>query len=157
MSSVKQRPNGRWRARWREPGGKQRARHFATEREANEWLITVAVDRRQGTYVDFRAAREWTVASWWAEWWPTAQSGLKESTADRDAWYWGRYIGPYLGHLRLDELDYLTLAKWITQLSPVAPRWPTPHPTHHASPSPGASSTPSSKATTRGASQARQA
>jgi len=121
MSSVKQRPNGRWRARWREPGGKQRARHFATEREANEWLITVAVDRRQGTYVDFRAAREWTVASWWAEWWPTAQSGLKESTADRDAWYWGRYIGPYLGHLRLDELDYLTLAKWITQLSAGGP------------------------------------
>jgi integrase len=116
MSSVKQRPNGRWRARWREPGGKQRARHFATESEAKEWLITVAVDRRQGTYVDFRAAQQWTVERWWAEWWPIAQLPYRPSTRLRDETMWRLHIRPGIGHLTLDQLDEFTVDRWAAGL-----------------------------------------
>jgi len=36
MASIDKRPNGKWRARWREyPGGPQRARHFVRKIDAD--------------------------------------------------------------------------------------------------------------------------
>jgi hypothetical protein len=42
MASVNRRPNGKWRARWREdPGDPQRARHFARKIDAERFLVDV--------------------------------------------------------------------------------------------------------------------
>ena len=39
MASIDRRPNGKWRARWREyPGGPQRARHFPRKIDAEQFL-----------------------------------------------------------------------------------------------------------------------
>lgn len=35
--SVKRRPNGKWRARYRDEAGREHARHFDTQREARAW------------------------------------------------------------------------------------------------------------------------
>ena len=41
MSSIDKRPDGTCRARWREPGGRQRAKHFERKRDAETFLASV--------------------------------------------------------------------------------------------------------------------
>ena len=38
MSSIKQRADGIWRARYRDDAGKEHARHFDLKRDAQRWL-----------------------------------------------------------------------------------------------------------------------
>lgn len=53
MASIDRRPDGRWRARWREyPGGPQRARHFSKKADAERHLVQVRHDLLTGRYVD---------------------------------------------------------------------------------------------------------
>jgi hypothetical protein len=39
MASVKKRPDGKWRARYRGLDGREHARHFARKVDAERWLI----------------------------------------------------------------------------------------------------------------------
>ena len=66
MASLKQRPDGVWRARYRDAAGKEHARHFPLKREAQRWLNEVATAVVTGQYVDPNAGkavwRAWTAA-----------------------------------------------------------------------------------------------
>lgn len=67
MASVKQRPDGVWRARYRDDVGKEHARHFPRKRDAQRWLDEVTTSVVTGQYVDPRAGRVlWSV--WAGEW-----------------------------------------------------------------------------------------
>jgi integrase len=58
MASIDRRPNGKWRARWREyPGGPQKARHFARKLDAERFLVDVQHKMLTGAYVDPAAGR----------------------------------------------------------------------------------------------------
>jgi cytochrome b involved in lipid metabolism len=53
MASIDKRPNGSYRARWREhPGGPQKVRHFAHKRDAERFLDAIRGDIAHGMYVD---------------------------------------------------------------------------------------------------------
>lgn len=74
MASIKKRPNGSWRARYRDPDGKEHARHFKfkdnprdPENSAQHWLDGITSSLRAGTYVDPRHAKT-TVAEWCELW-----------------------------------------------------------------------------------------
>lgn len=67
MASVDRRPNGSYRARWRDAEGKQHAKHFLRKREATAFLEEVGVDIRSGRYVDPQAGKI-TVEDWSKEW-----------------------------------------------------------------------------------------
>lgn len=41
MASIKKRPNGAWRARYRDHEGKEHAQHFARKVDAQRWLDEV--------------------------------------------------------------------------------------------------------------------
>lgn len=72
MASIKQRPDGAWRARYRDEAGKEHARHFSLKRDAQRWLDEVAASVVTGQYVDPRAG-----AVTWDEWtrvWSERQS-----------------------------------------------------------------------------------
>jgi hypothetical protein len=57
-ASIDKRPNGKYRARWREyPGAPQHSRHFATKRETNDFLVKVQHDLAHGTYLPPDAAK----------------------------------------------------------------------------------------------------
>ncbi|MCT1367214.1 tyrosine-type recombinase/integrase [Kocuria sp. HSID16901] len=49
--SVKQRPNGKWRARYRDETGREYARHFATKREAVAWEAEKISSVARGTHM----------------------------------------------------------------------------------------------------------
>jgi hypothetical protein len=57
MASIKRRPDGRWRARYRDPAGKEHAKHFARRVDAERFLTTVEHSKLTGGYVDPRAGR----------------------------------------------------------------------------------------------------
>jgi integrase len=70
MGSIAKRPDGKWRARYRDPAGKEHSRHFPRKIDAQRWLATVQTDILRGTYVDPKAglvpfrdyAEEWRLA-----------------------------------------------------------------------------------------------
>jgi integrase len=64
---VKQRPDGRWRARYRDPHGLERARHFDTKREALRWATEQDRLVRRGDWIDPRSAKI-TLGEYAASW-----------------------------------------------------------------------------------------
>lgn len=67
MSSVKKRPDGKWRARYRDEAGREHAKHFDRKVDATRWLAQVTASVVRGDYVDPRAGKV-TVASYAAGW-----------------------------------------------------------------------------------------
>lgn len=57
MASIAKRPDGRWRARYRDPDGKERARHFDRKIDAQRWLDDQTTAMTTGTWVDPAAGR----------------------------------------------------------------------------------------------------
>lgn len=67
MASLQRRPDGRWRARYRDAGGREYARHFTRRVDGQRWLDEVTTAVVTGAYVDPKAARI-TVREWCATW-----------------------------------------------------------------------------------------
>ena len=67
MASITKRPDGRWRARYRDAAGKEHARHFARKLDGQRWLDEVISSVVTGTYTDPRTART-TVGEWCETW-----------------------------------------------------------------------------------------
>lgn len=67
MASVKRRPNGKWRARYRDEAGREHARHFDRKVDAQRWLDQVTASVIRGDYVDPKAGRV-TVANYASGW-----------------------------------------------------------------------------------------
>jgi integrase len=57
LANVQKRPNGKWRARYRDLDGKEHARHFERKLDAQRWLDEVTASMVTGQYVDPRAGR----------------------------------------------------------------------------------------------------
>ncbi|QOV35633.1 site-specific integrase [Streptomyces ferrugineus] len=69
MANIQKRPNGKWRARYRDLDGKEHARHFDRKLDAQRWLDEVTTSIVTGQYVDPRAGRTTfeTYAKKWEE------------------------------------------------------------------------------------------
>jgi integrase len=57
MASIAKRPDGRWRARYRDDAGREHAKHFARKVDAQQWLNEVTASQVTGQYVDPQAGR----------------------------------------------------------------------------------------------------
>lgn len=66
MASIKKRDNGKWRARYRDEGGREHARHFDRKVDAQAWLDEVTAAVVTGNYVDPKAGRI-TFEAWFAD------------------------------------------------------------------------------------------
>ena len=58
MASITKRPDGRWRARYRDDSGKEHARHFDRKIDGQRWLDETTAAIVTGAYVDPKAGRE---------------------------------------------------------------------------------------------------
>lgn len=67
MASIAKRPNGKWRARYRDAGGREHARHFVRKVDAQRWLDEETASLVTGRYVDPRS-RKVTVDEWCEQW-----------------------------------------------------------------------------------------
>ena len=48
MGNIQKRPSGQWRARYRDPFGKEHARHFRRRLDAERWLASVENAKHRG-------------------------------------------------------------------------------------------------------------
>ena len=67
MASIKKRPDGIWRARYRDEAGKEHARHFKRKVDAQDWLNEVTASVVTGRYVDPGAGKV-TFSAWFSTW-----------------------------------------------------------------------------------------
>lgn len=67
MASIKRRPDGVWRARYRDENGRERARHFGRKVDAQNWLDEVTTSMVTGQYVDPDAGKM-TFSQFYGEW-----------------------------------------------------------------------------------------
>lgn len=78
MGSIAKRPNGKYRARYRDPEGKEHARHFTRRKDAQEWLSKQVVKVTDGTWVDPERGRR--TFGEYAQEWQAAQIHHRAST-----------------------------------------------------------------------------
>jgi integrase len=114
MASIKQRPDGVWRARYRDAAGREHARHFKLKRDAQRWIDEVTASVVTGKYVDPRSAR--LTFQEYAETWLAAQVH-RDATATLYAGHLARHAYPALGALPLGSVRTIAIQAWVKGLS----------------------------------------
>jgi integrase len=104
MASIKRRPDGSWRARYRDTTGKEHAHHAATKAAAQAWLDQQTARLVRGDHVDPRAGR--TTLNAYAETWlermrPTWRARTDAAVTSRLE----NHVLPVLGHRSLVSLQ----------------------------------------------------
>lgn len=67
MASINKRPNGKWRARYRDETGREHSKHFTRKIDGQKWLDEVTAAVVTGQYADPRAGRV-TLQSFYDRW-----------------------------------------------------------------------------------------
>jgi integrase len=114
MGSIRKRPDGMWRARYRGPDKRERSQHFARKIDAERWLAGVEVAKARGDWVDPSLSR--VAVRDWAATWLSTQRQLKPSTLDRYTGIVDKHITPTLGLVALAELTPALIDEWMTGL-----------------------------------------
>jgi integrase len=115
MGNIQRRPNGKWRARYRDPAGKERARHFARKVDAQRWLISVESAKARGEWIDPERSR--MSVGEWSQRWLATQVQLKPSTYARYAGVVRRQILPSWQTVSLAQITHADVATWVAQLT----------------------------------------
>lgn len=113
--NIAKRPNGRWRARYRDGAGKEHARHFTTKKAAAHWLNEITAAMTTGAYVAPDAGK--ITFKQYAEYWRTKQTH-RPSTVEQVERHLRNHVYPSIGDRRLDTLrhtDMQALAKTLDE------------------------------------------
>jgi integrase len=117
MASIDKRPDGRYRARWREyPGGPQKTRQFTRKADAERFLDGVRGDLARGRYVDPAGAR--MLFRDYAESWRASQMH-RPSTAAQAESYLRLHAYPVLGNRPLGAVRRSEIQAWVKHESTV--------------------------------------
>lgn len=81
MASIAKRPNGKWRARYRDEAGNEHARHFDRKTDGQSWLDQQTASLVRGDWADPKAGRE-TLRAYATRWegLQVASDGTKRNT-----------------------------------------------------------------------------
>jgi integrase len=117
MASIDKRPDGGYRARWREyPGGPQRTKHFSRKGNAESFLDRIRGDLARGVYVDPAGGQ--TRFRDYAETWRAAQVHRK-STSDQAKSYLTLHAYPTFGDRAIGSIRPTEIQAWVKGRSQV--------------------------------------
>src|SRR5438045_791390 len=111
MAHIRKTTSGRFEARYRAADGTERARRFATKRDAQAFLDRVGVDRRDGAWRAPRAGR--VLLRDWAEQWTATAVDLRASTRARDESYLRNHVLPRFGKAPIGRITTLEVQDWV--------------------------------------------
>lgn len=114
MASISKRPDGRWRARYRDSAGKEHAAHRATKAAAQSWLDENTAGLVRRDWVDPGRARL-TVGVWGAQW-LAGRVDLKPKTTAGYENLWKTQIKPTWEHVQLATVTNGDVAKWVAAM-----------------------------------------
>lgn len=114
MGHVTPTPAGNWRANWRDPAGKQKAKTFKTKKAANAYLAEVETSRNRGTYIDPHAGRIkfGRIAEKWSEDRPV---GARSSERTRSVLR--THVMPMWQDWPVNEIDHMSAQAWANELA----------------------------------------
>ena len=104
----------RYRARYRDPGGRQHERRFARKVDAQRWLDEATSALVTQTWTAPERGRV-TVADW-ADRWLSSQTGVKPSTLYRYGNLLRTHVLPSWGRHRLVDVTHADVAVWVAGL-----------------------------------------
>jgi integrase len=113
MGHVNKTPGGNWRANWRDPAGRQRAKTFPTKREASAYLAQMHTDINRGSYIDPHAAKR-KFGDYARVW--LASRNHEVTTTARDNSIMRTHVLPRWSDTPLKNIDHTTVQAWITDL-----------------------------------------
>lgn len=114
MANIQKRPNGTWRARYRDSAGKEHSRHFARKVDAQAWLDGVTTAVQTGAYVD--PARSRITVGAMAEQWLAGKVNLKTSTFALYESILGTHVLPRWRDLPLTRVEHGDVQAWVASL-----------------------------------------
>lgn len=113
MASIQKRPDGRWRARYRDEAGKEHAKHFARKLEAKRRLDEVTTSIITGQYVDPRAGT--ITFQEYAEQWRAAMVHRPSSAAYVEG-VLRRHVDPIYGARPIGSILPSEIQDWVKLL-----------------------------------------
>ncbi|GAA1977606.1 site-specific integrase [Nocardioides panacihumi] len=114
MASIRKRPGGKWRARYRDDAGREHARHFERKVDAQRWLDEQTAKLVTGSHIAPRLAR--TTVGEWCDTWLDGYRGNRDSTVRQAEVHIAR-IKVAFGHLQLGALRPSHVRTWCAQLA----------------------------------------
>jgi integrase len=115
MGNIQKRPDGKWRARYRDPGGKERSRHFERKLDAQRWLNEIEIAKSRGEWTD-PALGKITVGTW-SQTWLKGLSHLKPSTRTRYVLGVRCHILPTWQNVPLKRVTHGDVVTWVQDLA----------------------------------------
>ena len=111
MASIEKTPNGRWRARYRDPADRSRSRTFATKTEAQRFLNAAGADMQRGTWVDPKHG-QMRLEDWATTFLRTAHDldRTTRATYSRDL---ERFVLPRFGSVPMGRIRKIDIREWI--------------------------------------------
>ena len=113
--NIARRPNGAWRARYRDARGNEHAQHFDRKVDAQRWLSSVEIAQARGEWLDPSLAQ--VRIGTWAQNWLDGQVQLKASTRARYELAVRRQVLPSWAGVPLAEVTYADVGSWVQQLT----------------------------------------
>jgi integrase len=112
--NIQRRPNGKWRARYRDPAGREHARHFVRKIDAERWLAGQEIAKARGEWIDPARARV-TVADW-APTWLATKSALKAKTRLSYESVLRTWVLPRWGRTPLAAIGHADVVRWQAEM-----------------------------------------
>ena len=100
----------RWRARYRDPSGRERSKSFARKVDAERFLVSIEDAKLRGAYVDPAAGK--VGLGEWAERWHATTAHLKPSTRRDYRMLLDHQVLPAFGDWTLASVDTLAVKEW---------------------------------------------
>lgn len=113
MASITKRPDGKYRARYRDETGKEHARHFDRKKDGQTWLDAQTSAMVTGTHVAPKTAKT-TVADWCAIW--LDGYGTRRATTVRQARVHTKHIVAEFGSMQLASVRPSHVKAWTVKL-----------------------------------------
>jgi integrase len=110
VASIKKRPNGRWRARYRGPDGRERAKDFGRRVDAEQFLHSTEADKVRGAWVDPALGRS-TFGSY-ARTWQEAQVHRPATVALVES-HLRKHVRPFFEDRAIASIRPSEIQAWI--------------------------------------------
>jgi len=111
--SIHRRPDGQWRARYRDASVREHAKHFKRKVDAERWVTANKSHRDRGDWLDPELARA-TVALVAVTWFTGKQ--LKPSSLRSYDSLWRTVVRPRWGTAPINTITYGQVVSWVNQL-----------------------------------------
>jgi integrase len=114
MASIQQRPDGKWRARYRGTDGREYSKHTKLKREAQVWLDEATAAMRAGNWVDPNTSK--ITMGEWLDKWMAGYSSKKPRTV-MQAKVHEKVIRAKFGDRQLRTIRPSDVKTWMSELS----------------------------------------